>query len=116
MTTGPNRDDICSFGHQLVPGSDPIKIVTVDAEGRRSEQTKLLRRHAPFGSPESVGFTDPLRLVPYPCEHGIAEADLPPDHVAIPTAGGKSWGRAHWLVGPRCPVCRGEPAPADWTV
>lgn len=46
----PDATDVCSFGHQLVAGSDEITIKEYDEDGRKtSEQTLLLRRHAGMG-------------------------------------------------------------------
>jgi hypothetical protein len=48
--TVPDPEDVCSFGHQLAPGSDPIVIKTYDDSGILvNEETKLLRRHACMG-------------------------------------------------------------------
>ncbi len=48
--TVPDPTDVCAFGHQLTPGSDPIVLKEYDAEGRLlNEETKLLRRHASMG-------------------------------------------------------------------
>lgn len=122
---GPNLNDICSFGHQLVPGSDPIVIRQVEGDLIVAEDRKLLRRHAPYGLASSVSRTDPKKMVAYPCDHGLPESDVPSVDVPIPSFRGRSYGRGHHLtytsrqVGPlsiveaRCPVCRGEPAP-DW--
>lgn len=122
-----DAEDVCSFGHQLVPGSDPIVLKTYDDTGRKiKEETFLLRRHAPYGAVGTVSVTDPTKLVSYPCDHAIPEADLPEDYDLPPwQVRGPSYGRTHWLtfttkmVGKipvpiaLCPVCRGEPAP-DW--
>lgn len=128
----PDPTDVCAFGHQLLPGSDPITLKEFDAEGRKvSEETLLLRRHAPFGRlglfPKQAGDhgispTDPTRLIPYPCAHGLPIEEVPDDQKTLL---GHSYGRAHWLVSDtvwegktpilrmRCPVCLGQPAP-DW--
>ena len=46
----PDPTDVCVFGHQLAPGSDPIVIKEFDADGRKiKEETLLLRRHALMG-------------------------------------------------------------------
>ncbi len=82
---------------------------------------------------------DPSGLVPYPCEHGL---DAKPKRYPStrhepwkdsagderPPYGGTTWGRSKYLeiiaFGARdgvpyaivkCPVCRGEPRPADMT-
>lgn len=122
---GPVADDVCSFGHQLVPGSDSITIIGVDNAGKRTETTKLLRRHSPFGLPETVGRTDPTKLVAYPCDHGLPESAVPTQDVPYTPFKGPSYGRGHWLtytsvmigkvfiLRAQCPVCLGQPAP-DW--
>jgi hypothetical protein len=40
-------NDVCQFGHQLAPGSEPIKITTTDPETGKiiKEETFLLRNH-----------------------------------------------------------------------
>lgn len=125
LATGPVLDDVCSFGHQLVSGSDPIKIIGTDATGKRTEETKLLRRHAVFGAASSVSVTNPTKLVAYPCGHGLPESSVPSSDVPYTPFKGASYGRAHWLtyssvvigkvfvLRAQCPVCLGEPAP-DW--
>jgi hypothetical protein len=119
-------DDVCSFGHQLVPGSDPIRIVELDEAGRKvSEQTLLLRRHSPYGLAHTVSVTHPTKLVAYPCDHALPESAVAPEDVPFWMFKGQSYGRGHWLtytpkkVGivtvilAQCPVCLGQPAP-DW--
>ena len=129
LAPGPNLSDVCSFGHQLVPGSDPITITTYDGDRKVGEETKLLRRHAVFGIPKAVSRTDPSKVVAYPCDHALPEGalldgELPEYHGFR----GKSYGRAHWLtfgvtyvtekripiISAKCPVCLGQPAPTDW--
>ncbi len=43
--------DVCRFGHQLAPGSDPITITETDPETGRilKKETLLLRRHVVLG-------------------------------------------------------------------
>lgn len=127
LATGPDLTDLCSFGHQLVPGSDPITLPVIEGDTGRQigEETKLLRRHAPYGSARSVGRTDPLKLVAYPCAHALPEAEVSPEDLPEPRYRGGSYGRAHWLtytsvltgniphLEAKCPVCLGQPAP-DW--
>lgn len=90
----------------------------------------------PDSYPDAYGLRsalDPSGLVPYPCTHGLAEAPAGMPHKKRPFRpgpgggelapyGGLSWGRAKYLhVNPigrmpvTCPVCRGEPRPADMT-
>ena len=81
---------------------------------------------------------NPGGMVPYPCKHGLPELPptMPPIHRYpargsmggwLPMYGGQSWGRSKYLkivsfgakngnipfAIVRCPVCLGEPAPAD---
>lgn len=122
-----DTSDVCSFGHQLVTGSDPITIREYGDSGQiLSEETRLLRRHAPFGAPSSISRLDPGKVVAYPCDHAIPEAEVSEEELPARPFRGPSYGRAHWLtyesvrVGSipslraLCPVCRGEAAPADW--
>lgn len=118
-------EDVCSFGHQLVPGSDPIIIRQIEGELIVKEERKLLRRHAPWGKASSIGVTNPTKLVAYPCAHALPQSEVPEADVPIPSFQGPSYGRGHWLtystvrtgsvvsVRAQCPVCLGEPAP-DW--
>lgn len=45
-------EDVCKFGHQLAPGSDPITITETDPETGRiiKKETLLLRRHVVVGT------------------------------------------------------------------
>ena len=125
-----DTQDVCSFGHQLVPGSDPITIREYGDSGQiLSEETRLLRRHAPYGSAKSVSRLDVNKVVAFPCPHALAPSELLEDELPeYQGFRGESYGRGHWLtyeatyVGEkripilkvRCPVCRGEAAPVDW--
>lgn len=125
--------DVCSFGHQLVPGSDSITLKTIDpATGRLlKEEKRLLRRHLAVGT-ESV--FDPTGLVPAQCPHGLRvrrdgryteKADGPflllDGDAQLPPRAGQTWMRARVLtvhnVGMvnliKCPVCLGEPGSMD---
>jgi len=119
--------DVCAFGHQLVPGSDPITIKTLGDSGQiLSSETKLLRRHAPFGAATSISRLDTTKVVAYPCAHALPESEIREDELPPRPFRGPSYGRGHWLtyetrmngqlpvLAALCPVCRGEAAPADW--
>jgi hypothetical protein len=129
----PDPTDVCSFGHQLAPGSEEMVLKEYGPDGQKlSETVVLLRNHyhvgagGLFDSGSTPSVTRPDKVVGYPCAHGLPEAEVDPEDLPLPPFRGNSYGRGHWLtygavryVGKvpipmaQCPVCLGGEAP-DW--
>lgn len=96
-----------------VPLTDEDGFPILDERGRAQIVTYQLPGHAAMAP---VSEFDPTGLVPSPCEHGLPEHPL--DRKPIEKIAGfvRSYIRAKYLGADfRCPVCRGEPRPADLT-
>lgn len=93
-------EDVCSFGHQLVAGSDSITIKEIDeATGRLiKEETKLLRRHANSVFPPCP--VDPRGIGPAECVHGLLALPVGPlGPVQLQVRYAESGGEVAWLWG-----------------